>query len=98
MKTNVIIRMGAGNYDVRVRGADGQLVRFDLRAMTKDQRRNFHREFMNAYQAEQESRVMPQFYTYEWCDDGDYVLLITETPDDIIVHTAWLVPGTQLED
>lgn len=49
MKPNVIIRLGAGNYDVRVRDAAGQFVRFDLRAMTKDQRRNFHREFMNAY-------------------------------------------------
>lgn len=46
---NVIIRLGAANYDVRVRGADGEFVRFDLRAMDKKQRSNFHREFMNAY-------------------------------------------------
>jgi hypothetical protein len=49
VKANVIVRLGAANYDVRVRGADGALVRFDLRAMDKNQRRNFHREFMNAY-------------------------------------------------
>jgi len=51
MQANVIIRMGAANYDCRVRGADGQLVRFDLRAMDKEGRRNFHREFMNTYRA-----------------------------------------------
>lgn len=52
MKTfNVIIRMGAGNYDARVRGADGNFVRFDLRAMEKKARSGFHREFMNAYRA-----------------------------------------------
>lgn len=48
-RPNIIIRMGAGNYDVKVRGADGEFVRFDLRAMDKNQRRNFHREFMKAY-------------------------------------------------
>lgn len=49
MKHNVTIRMGAANYDVHVRGADGNMVRFDLRAMEKKARSNFHREFMNAY-------------------------------------------------
>lgn len=49
MKANVIIRMGAANYDVRVRGTDGNFVRFDLRAMEKKQRSTFHREFMNAF-------------------------------------------------
>jgi hypothetical protein len=51
MQANVIIRMGAANYDCRVRGADGEFVRFDLRSMSKDQRRDFHREFMNTYRA-----------------------------------------------
>lgn len=50
-RANVIIRMGAANYDARVRGADGNFVRFDLRAMDKKQRSTFHREFMNAYRA-----------------------------------------------
>lgn len=50
-KPNVIIRMGAANYDVRVRGDDGAFVRFDLRTMQKRERSTFHREFMNAFRA-----------------------------------------------
>jgi hypothetical protein len=41
---------------------------------------------------------MPHEYWYEMCDDGDYVLLVSDLGDDIIIHTAWLIPGTQLED
>jgi hypothetical protein len=41
--------MGASLWTVTVKGADGKLVAFDLYAMDKDQRRNFHREFMKAY-------------------------------------------------
>lgn len=38
-------------------------------------------------------------YEYHMCDDGDYVFLITWTDDGCaIIHQAWLVPGTQLED
>lgn len=48
---NCIIKMGASRWDVIVRGADGKPVIFDLYHMTKDQRRNFHREFMKAYRA-----------------------------------------------
>ncbi|MFI4971114.1 MAG: hypothetical protein ACHP7H_00425 [Hyphomicrobiales bacterium] len=51
MKCNVIIHMGASRWDVTVRGADGQPVVFDLYGMTKEQRRQFHREFMKAYRA-----------------------------------------------
>ncbi len=51
MKNNVIIKMGASRFDVIVRGADGQPVVFDLYHMTKDQRREFHRTFMQAYRA-----------------------------------------------
>lgn len=49
MKDRVIIRMGASRHDVTVRGADGKPVTFDLYHMDRDQRRTFHREFMNAY-------------------------------------------------
>jgi hypothetical protein len=45
---NVIIRMGAAHYDCRIRTPKG-LVHFDLRAMDKEGRRTFHREFMNSY-------------------------------------------------
>jgi hypothetical protein len=48
---NVLIKMGASRYDVIVRGADGQPVTFDLYHMSKDERREFHREFMKAYRA-----------------------------------------------
>lgn len=51
MKNNVTIHMGASCWTVTVRGADGNPVEFDLYAMSKDQRRQFHREFMKAYRA-----------------------------------------------
>jgi hypothetical protein len=43
--------MGASKFDVTVRGADGQPVKFDLYHMDKDQRRTFTREFVKAYRA-----------------------------------------------
>jgi hypothetical protein len=49
VKHNVIIKMGASRFDVIVKGSDGQPVTFDLYRMSKDQRRQFHREFMKAY-------------------------------------------------
>lgn len=48
---NVLIKMGASRWDVIVRAAGGSLVTFDLYGMDKDQRREFHREFMKAYRA-----------------------------------------------
>lgn len=51
MKNNVTIQMGASKFNVIVRGADSQPVSFDLYHMDKDQRRQFHREFMKAYRA-----------------------------------------------
>lgn len=51
MKNRVIIRMGASRHDVTVRDADGNPVTFDLYGMSRDERRNFHREFMNAFRA-----------------------------------------------
>ena len=46
---NVVIKMGASRFDVIVKGADGKPVTFDLYRMSKDQRREFHRTFMQAY-------------------------------------------------
>jgi hypothetical protein len=43
--------MGASRWDVTVRNAEGNPVVFDLYGMSKDQRRQFHREFMKAYRA-----------------------------------------------
>jgi hypothetical protein len=48
---NLIIRMGANNWDARVRKADGSLVRFDFRKVSKE-RSAFHRELMNAFRAQ----------------------------------------------
>ena len=53
MKNNVTIRMGAAYNTVTVRGADGKPIEFDRNAMTKDENRVFHREFMNAFRAGQ---------------------------------------------
>jgi hypothetical protein len=51
VKSNVTIHMGASLWTVTVKGADGQPVVFDLYGMSKDARRQFHREFMKAYRA-----------------------------------------------
>jgi hypothetical protein len=55
MKSNsahVTIRMGAAYNDVTIhKGPDGKPVVFDRRSMSKDENRNFHREFMNAFRA-----------------------------------------------
>lgn len=51
MKTNVTIRMGAAYHDVTITQPDGTKVVFDRRAMSKDENRVFHREFMNAFRA-----------------------------------------------
>lgn len=50
-KYNALIRMGASLWTVTVKDAEGNPVVFDLYAMDKNQRRNFHREFMKAYRA-----------------------------------------------
>jgi hypothetical protein len=49
-KPNLIIRMGAAHWDVRVR-AGSEFVHFNLRKMYSKQRSDFHRELMNAFRA-----------------------------------------------
>jgi hypothetical protein len=49
MKPNVIIRMGAANWDARVRASDGSMTHMDFRKMDKKARSTFHRELMNAF-------------------------------------------------
>lgn len=51
MKPNVIIRMGASNWDARVKTNSGEYVRFDFKTMEKRERSTFHRELMNAFRA-----------------------------------------------
>lgn len=51
MKANVIIRMGAANWDANVRRPDGSFVRFDFKSMERKERSTFHRELMNAFRA-----------------------------------------------
>jgi hypothetical protein len=50
-QTTTIIRMGAANWDVTIPHPETGLrpLYFDLRRMTKDERRKFHAEFMGAY-------------------------------------------------
>jgi hypothetical protein len=51
MKNAATIRYGAAYNDVTVRGADGKPIVFDRSTMSKDQKRVFHREFMNAFRS-----------------------------------------------
>lgn len=46
--TNVIIRMGAAHWDVRLRHG-GEIVSFDMRRMSKEGRRTFTKEFVKAF-------------------------------------------------
>jgi hypothetical protein len=49
-KPNVVIRMGASHWDVKVFVPSVKdYVEFDMRKMTGRQRSDFHREFMNAF-------------------------------------------------
>lgn len=50
-KPNIIVRMGAANWDAKVRRPDGSYVHFDFRKMQKKERSAFHRELMNAFRA-----------------------------------------------
>jgi hypothetical protein len=47
VKNKATIHMGASRFDVTV-NHNGTPVTFDLYRMTKDKRREFHREFMKA--------------------------------------------------
>lgn len=49
-KPSVIIRMGAPAWDARVLH-NGEYLKFNLRTMTRDERREFHRTFMNSIRA-----------------------------------------------
>jgi len=50
-KPSIVIRMGAANWDCKVKDKNGAWVTFNLRTMEKKQRSDFHREFMNAFRA-----------------------------------------------
>lgn len=49
MKTNIIIHMGASAWTAKVRGADGNFVTFDIRAMDGKQQHTFRRELVKAF-------------------------------------------------
>lgn len=53
MKANIVIRMSAAHWDANVRTPAG-FVSFDLRRMTKENRRKFTRELVKAFR---ESRL-----------------------------------------
>lgn len=48
-KFKALIHMGASKFDVTVMDKAGNPVTFDLFKMDKNQRREFHREFLKAY-------------------------------------------------
>jgi hypothetical protein len=48
LKNALTIHMGASRWDVSVNDGHGNPVVFDLYHMTRDQRSQFHREFMKA--------------------------------------------------
>lgn len=49
--TKVTIRMGAAYHDVTIALPNGDKFVHDYRVKSKDENRNFHREFMNAFRA-----------------------------------------------
>lgn len=49
-KPRIIVRKGAAYWDVQILvPTTGEYVRKDFRKMTRRQRSDFHREFMNAF-------------------------------------------------
>lgn len=52
MKTSVTIRMGAAYHDCAIKQPKPlPTIHFNFRVMSKDEKRVFHREFMNAFRA-----------------------------------------------
>lgn len=51
MKAKLIIRMGAPNWDIQVKQNGKWRLLRNFRKMTKRERSDFHREFMNAFRA-----------------------------------------------
>lgn len=56
MKNRITIRMGAAHWDARVNTANGP-VTFNFRTMTKRERSDWHREFMNGIRQVYEPRA-----------------------------------------
>jgi hypothetical protein len=54
MKPNIIIRMGASKFTADVRGADGNMVRFDLGKMQAKEQHTFRRELTKAFRQSRE--------------------------------------------
>lgn len=48
---HTIIRMGAAHWDATIPTSEGDVLHFDFRTMSKDERRKFHASFMSAYRA-----------------------------------------------
>lgn len=50
-KQQTIIRMGAAHWDASIPTSEGEVLHFDFRRMSKDDRRQFHASFMGAYRS-----------------------------------------------
>lgn len=48
-RPNIVIHMGAGVFDAQVRGADGQMIHFDIRNMEPKNQHRFRRELVKAF-------------------------------------------------
>lgn len=48
-QANIIIHYGASTWTAKVRGADGEFVTFDLRAMGRKEQHVFRRELTKAF-------------------------------------------------
>lgn len=49
MKANIVIRMGASKFTADVRGADGNMVSFDINNMDKKAQHQFRVELVKAF-------------------------------------------------
>jgi hypothetical protein len=54
MKSNIIIRMGAGKFTADVRGADGNAVHFNIGKMKPQAQHQFRRELVKAFRISRE--------------------------------------------
>lgn len=54
-KPNIVIHMGASKFTADVRGADGNMVRFNLHKMTAKEQHVFRRELTFAFRQSREA-------------------------------------------
>ena len=53
---STMIRMGAAHYDASIATSKDEVLNFNLRSMSRDERRQFHGAFMEAYRKSRRTR------------------------------------------